>query len=440
MTCHSFLVKTQFAFADDQRRFFRGSCAGGSFSVRVHGISSLYFAAVSAAAGILFLFPLSGCGHKPALAADQPVVVRLRAPKAVDRAVSVDAGGSAEANLTAMTAFEISGRVARVYVEEGQAVVKGQVLAELDPGDYQNAFDAAQGQAEAAKATDLKSENGLRPQELEQARIDFERVEDEYRRMKLLHERGSLADNDFHKYEAAFLASQQRYEMARQGTRKEEKLSAGAQARAAAAQMREARKHLEDCKLRAPITGFVGMRRVDVGNMVAAGTPVFSVVDLNPVKVRVAVPEAEIGRIQPGAQASVTIPSLNGQSFTGKLDALGVVADPASRTYTAKIAVENREHLLKGGMVAQARIFGMGRINVLTVPGAAIVRDERGVPRVFVYDAAQGRVFARRVEAGELIGDEVVIASGLQASDQVVVAGQQNVREGSIAHVARGGQ
>ena len=204
--------------------------------------------------------------------------------------------------------------------------------------------------------------------------------------------------------------------------------------------MHEARKHLDDCRLRAPISGFVGMKRVDVGNMVAAGSPVFSVVDLDPVKVRVAIPESEIGRILPGAQAAVTIPSLNGQSFTGRLDALGVVADPASRTYTAKIAVENREHLLKGGMVAQARIFGAGRIDVLTVPGAAIVRDERGVPRVFVYDAAQGRVFARRVEAGELMGDEVVITSGLQAADQVVVAGQQNVREGSIAHVARGAQ
>ena len=221
MTCHSFLVKTQFASANDRREVFRGVCAGGLFSVRFHGSSFLFLQAVAAAGGVLFLLPLSGCGHKPVPAADQPVAVRLRAPNHVERAVSVDAGGAVEADLTAMTAFEISGRVARVYVEEGQAVVKGQVLAELDPGDYQNAFDAAAGQADAAKATDLKSENGLRPQELEQARIDFERVRDEYRRMKLLHDRGSLADNDFHKFEAAFLTSQQRYEMARQGTRGE---------------------------------------------------------------------------------------------------------------------------------------------------------------------------------------------------------------------------
>jgi len=204
--------------------------------------------------------------------------------------------------------------------------------------------------------------------------------------------------------------------------------------------MREARKHLEDCRLRAPISGFVGMKKVDVGNMVSAGNPVFSVVDLNPVKVRVAIPESEIGRIATGAKAFVTIPSLDGKSFEGRLEALGVAADSASRTYTAKIAVENRDHMLKAGMVAQAKVFGTGHVNVLTVPGAAVIRDARGVPQVYVYYPAQNRVFARRVEPADLLGDEVVIKSGLQPTDQVVVAGQQNVREGSIARRVGGAQ
>ena len=345
-----------------------------------------------------------------------------------------------EANVTALTAFQIAGRVARVYVDEGQVVSKGQILAELDPADYQNALDAATGQAEAAKAVDQKSQNGLRPQELEQSRIDFERVEDEYKRMKFLYEHQSLAANDFHKIEAAYLAAQQRYEMAKAGTRGEEKQSAKAQTRSAVAQMNEAKKRLEDCRLRAPIAGFVGMKRVNVGDTVAAGNPVFSVLDLNPVQVRAAIPEAEVGRLALGARAVVTIPSLSGQSFEGKLEALGVAADLASRTYTAKIAVANPERVLRAGMVSQARIFGTQAINALTVPGAAIVRDARGVAQVFVYYPAQQKVFARRVELGSLMGDEVEITSGLDASDQVVVAGQQNVREGSLVRLAGGVQ
>lgn len=372
--------------------------------------------------------------------ADQPVPVRLRTPMGVNEPVSVAASGSVEANVTALTAFQIAGRVAKVYVDEGQAVVKGQVLAELDATDYRNALDAANAQADAAKAGDQKAQAGLRPQELEQARIDAERSEAEYKRMKFLFDHQSLAANDFQKYEAAYKASHQRYEMALQGTRGEEKLVAGAQARAAGAQMHEAQKRLGDCRLLAPISGFIGMRRIDVGDTVAAGTPVISVLDLNPAKVRVGIPEAEIGKVQQGARAAVVIPSLEGRSFEGKVEALGVASDAATRTYTAKIAVPNPERVLRAGMVSQTRIYGTGMVNALTVPGEAIVRDARGVTLVYVYYPAQQRVYGRRVEVGGLIGNEVEIKSGLTAADQVVIAGQQNVREGSAVHVDGGGQ
>jgi membrane fusion protein (multidrug efflux system) len=109
--------------------------------------------------------------------------------------------------------------------------------------------------------------------------------------------------------------------------------------------MHEAQKRLADTRLRAPIAGFVGMRRIDVGDTVAAGTPVISVLDLNPVKVRVAIPEAEIGKVQEGARATVNIPSLDGKQFEGKVETVGVAADPASRTYAVKIAVPNPEHV-----------------------------------------------------------------------------------------------
>jgi RND family efflux transporter MFP subunit len=193
-------------------------------------------------------------------------------------------------------------------------------------------------------------------------------------------------------------------------------------------------------QLRAPIAGFVGMRRIDVGDTVGAGTPVIGVLDLNPVKVRLAIPEAEIGKVREGARATVTIPSLDGRQFEGKVEAVGVTADPASRTYTVKIAVQNPERLLRAGMVAEARVFGPSIVNAITVPGAAVVRDTRGVTEVYVYEPTQRRVYARRVDVGAPLGDEVEILSGLNGNDQVVVAGQQNVREGSPVRLAGGGQ
>ena len=207
-----------------------------------------------------------------------------------------------------------------------------------------------------------------------------------------------------------------------------------------AAQMREAGKRLADCQLRAPISGFVGMRRIDVGDTVAAGVPVIAVLDLNPAKVRVGIPEAEIGKVREGERASVTIPALSGRVFEGKVDAVGVAAEPASRTYTVKIAVPNPDRLLKAGMVAEARIFSPDMVSVMTVPGSAIVYDARGVTEVFVYEPLQQRVYQRRVEVGAPVNNQVEIRSGLTGSEQVVAAGQQNVREGSPAKAVGGGQ
>jgi membrane fusion protein (multidrug efflux system) len=389
---------------------------------------------------LLALLPLAGCGPKAKLAADQPVPVRVRVPNRVRQPVSVAVSGTVEANVTAQGAFQIAGRVARVLVEEGQAVSKGQVLAELDAADYSNAYDAAQGQADAARAVDAKAQEGPRSQELEQARIDYEQWQDQYTRMKFLYDHKSLPANDFVKIEAGYHAAQQRYDMARQGTRTQDKEAATGQSHAAAAQLHEAQKRLGDTRLRAPISGFVGMRRIDVGDTVGAGTPVISVLDLDPVKVRVAIPESEIGKVREGARATVAIPSLDQKQFEGKVESVGVAADPASRTYSAKIAVPNPERLLRAGMVSEARVFSPAMVNAITVPGDAIIHDPQGVAQVYVYSPERQRVYAKRVDVGGPIGSEVEILSGLTGDEQVVVAGQQNVREGSPAKIVGGGQ
>jgi len=382
---------------------------------------------------------LTSCGGETNAAPDQAAVpVQVRAPAVVERAESVSASGSVEGSETADVAFLVSGRVARVLVEEGQHVTKGQLLAEIEPTDYRNAFNAATAQNAAALAVEQRADAGLRKQELEQARIDFERAEDEYKRMKFLVERKSLPPNDFQKFEAAYKASKERYEMAVEGTRKEDRATATAQAHAAVAQASEEGKRLSDTRLLAPISGNIGMRRVDPGQTVAAGTPVFSIVELNPVKVRVGVPEAEIGKVHQGAAAEVSAPSLDGRRFAGKVAIIGVAAEPASRTYTVKILVPNPGPVLLAGMVAEARIFGPAKLRSLTIPGEAIVPDPQGAPTVFVYFPDRKRVYGRRVEVGAPVGNEVEIRSGLSGGEQVVVAGQQKVREGSLVEIAGG--
>jgi multidrug efflux pump subunit AcrA (membrane-fusion protein) len=388
---------------------------------------------------IACLSVLTACGHVTEAASELAAMpVQVRTPAVVERAESVSASGSVEGSETADVAFLVGGRVTRVLVEEGQHVSKGQLLAEIEPTDYQNAFNTAVAQKAAAEAVSERAEAGVRKQELEQARIDFERAEDEYKRMKFLVERKSLPPNDFQKFEAAYKAARERYDQAEEGTRKEDRATAAAQAHAAGAQATEEQKRLNDTRLVAPISGNLAMRKVDPGQTVAAGMPVFTIVELNPVKVRVGVPEADIGKVHQGATAEVTAPSLEGRCFKGKVSIIGVAAEPASRTYTVKILVPNPGPVLLAGMVAEARIFGRAKVKSLTIPGEAVVPDPQGAPNVFVYNAERKRVYGRRVEVGSPVGNEVEIRSGLTGNEQVVVAGQGKVREGSVVEIEGG--
>ncbi len=218
----------------------------------------------------------TGCQRAASAAREETdlIPIQVRTPAVVERQDSVTASGSVEGSETTDVAFQVSGKVARVFVEEGQHVSRGQLLAELEPTDYRNAFDAANAQKQVAEALAQKAAAGLRKQEVEEARIDLNRWEDEYKRMRFLVERKSLPPNDFQKIEAAYNAARERYQMAVEGTRLEDRNAAMAQALAAKAQASEESKRLGDTRLLAPITGNISMRRIDPGQTVAAGAPV----------------------------------------------------------------------------------------------------------------------------------------------------------------------
>jgi len=373
---------------------------------------------------------MQGCGRKTAVAPEQPIPVQVRKPAVVERAEIVRVGGNVEAYETSEIGFQVAGRVKRVLVEEGQAVAAGQVLAELDPVDYRLGAEIADNEAAAARAMAEKARAGSRRQELEQAKAAFEQAEDEYRRMKVLYERKSLAPNDFKKIETHWRVARERYEEALEGARREDREAAEAKARQAEANARLNRKRLEDTQLRAPVAGVVARRLADTGEMIAAGMPVVVLMRLNPARVRVGVPEAEIGKVKTGQRARVRIPSLGGREFPARVELVGFAAEPQSRTFPVRLLAPNPALELRAGMIAEAEIDSDARVEVRTVPADAVWRDPQGVTHVYVYSPGKGRVYARRVRTGRGAGREVEIVEGLEADDLVVVGGQHKVKDG----------
>jgi RND family efflux transporter MFP subunit len=278
-----------------------------------------------------------------------------------------------------------------------------------------------------------KAEQPARPETLEQARLAFQRSEDEYRRMKSLHDSKSIAPNDFQKFETAYLAAREQFNLAKAGAQKEDKAQAKAALDQAMAAERLAAKRLADTKLLAPIDGFVSRRMIEPGVVVAPGRPAFLIVRLDPVEIRVGVPESDLVRVRIGQRASVRVPALPGETFEGTVRLINVSADPATRTYMSRIAVSNRGHRLRLGMIAEATIQSDTATEMLTLPGEAIVRDPQGATMVYVYYPDQKRVYARRIETGAVYGNEIRIRGGLKGDETVVLGGQQGLRDGVSA-------
>lgn len=298
----------------------------------------------------------------------------------------------------AAVSFLVSGKVIFVGPREGDYVKRGQRLASIDPTDYHLALTTATKQAEMA-------------------RIAFERAEDEHRRMKMLFDSKSLAPNDYEKYKAAYESDRQQYEQA-------------------IAQEKISRKRLTDAELYSPVNGFISKRSIEPGETASPGRPVFEIVQLDTVEANVGVPETDIHLVKTGQKVYITIPALPNQSFEGTVRIINVSADPGTRTYMTRIRVPNPGHVIRIGMVAEAKIAGDQKISRMTLPGEAIVRDDQGATMVFVYFPEQRRVYSKRVKIGAFRGTEVEIKEGLSGNESIVIAGQDHLRDGMPVTIA----
>lgn len=360
-----------------------------------------------------------------------PVVVgRLQK---VQEQVKISASGTVSTPKSpANVGFLVPGRAIFVGPREGEYVSEGQILAKLDPLDFTLAVQAAEAQKARAQAEMEKAMHSARPELLEQARVAFERAEDEYRRMKMLHDEKSLAPNDFLKFKAAYEQAQQAYEQAKAGGQKEDKDLAKAAFNEADAQLRITRKKLADATLLAPTSGYISKRLIEPGDTAAEGRPVFEIVQMEPVEVNVGVPETDVHLVRIGQEAEISIPALPGKSFQGTVRLVNISADPGTRTYMTRIAVENPELLLRVGMVAEATIRGDQTVSMVTLPGDAVVRDPQGATQVYVYYPDQKRVYAKRVGIGAAVNKDVEIKSGLSGNELIVLVGQTKLRNGLV--------
>ena len=213
------------------------------------------FTFVSVLMGLVLGVSLAACKgeHEKKQVRSDPVPVSVGKVRQIREQETITVSGTVNApNSPASVSFLVSGKVVFSGPREGEYVRQGQLLARIDSTDYLHAMQGAEAKSADVDAVLEKTMNPARPEQLEQARITFERAEDEYRRMKMLYESKSLAPNDFLKYKAVYESARQQYEQAKAGGQKEDKEQAKAASRQAVANLRIARKTLSDTTLLRP--------------------------------------------------------------------------------------------------------------------------------------------------------------------------------------------
>ena len=159
-------------------------------------------------------------------------------------------------------------------------------------------------------------------------------------------------------------------------------------------------------------------------------------VDLDPVKVVAGVPERYAADVHAGAEADVTFDVLPGQTFKAKIGYVGATVDPRNRTFPIEVVVRNTKALIKPEMVASVSVARRDLAGAVVVPQDALVRVENGYVVFVAEDSANGTVArVRPVQIGPTQRNEVVVESGLQAGDRLIVVGQKSVAEGDRVNI-----
>lgn len=278
--------------------------------------------------------------------------------------------------------FKLSGRIVQIYVQEGDWVEKGKVIAQLEDEDLRQRVELARATLKASQARLEKLLAGSRPEEikeaeaiLQQAQFDFENKKAHYERMKTLFEGRVIPketlDNAETRYriaQAALQGATETYKKVKEGPRKEDIEDGRAQVEQALASLRLAETQLSYTVLRSPMTGIVLVRSAERGEVVNPGTTILTIADITNVWLRAYIPETELSRVKWGQEVIVTTDLQPSKEYRGKISFISSQSEFTPKqiqtekervtlVYRIKVDIPNPGHELKPGMPADGRIL-----------------------------------------------------------------------------------
>ena len=373
-----------------------------------------------------------------------PVTTALAEGGAFSKPVNVT--GTVEALASTQLSSEVDGYLAELLVDEGDAVTKGQVLAQIRALPYRFAHEQAEALLRADQERLRELRKGTRDEDIAMAKANLAKSEvaaeiakKNYQRSRSLLEKLIISDEEFdeaherwEEAQAVLDVEKATYERALAGSRVEEIGAAEARAAASQAQAAVAKDRLERTTIRAPFDGVITAKHTEVGSWLGVGEGVFDLDTTSRVRVRVDIPETYYGQIVIGSEMSITFDGVPNKSFVGMVTKKIPRASGRSRAFPIKVELDNSDGHLAAGMLARVMLETphSGESSVIVPRDALVprgpnhilvrVQDQDGQPIAEILPVKPGRYFG---EAVEVFGD-------LRAGDRVVVRGNERLRPG----------
>lgn len=375
---------------------------------------------------VLLLAVLTGCGRDssataPSAKGQAPAPREVRAMPAVETRVprTVAVTGTLAAEEQIILSLKVTGRLAGLTVDLGSPVRRGQVVARLDPTDFRLRVEQAEAGLQQARVRLGLSARGTHDRVapdttalVRQARAVLDEARLTRERMAQLAERELIARAQLDTAVAAELVAEGRYQDALEEVRNRQAVLAQRRS-----ELELARQQLDDTVLRSPVDGMIRERRAAVGEYLAAGAPVATVVRVDPLRLRVAVPERDAADVRPGQTVRLAVEG-DPASYQGRVARLSPAIEEQSRTLLVEAEIPNPRGALRPGSFAKAEIVTDTGQPVIVVPATAIVTFA-GIDKILVV--ADGRAVERRIVLGRRLGEQVEVVSGVKAGEPVVV-------------------
>lgn len=360
------------------------------------------------------MFVMAGCAsHKPLNQPPQGVQAQAIEKQAGSNADGLRFSAVVTPDAEVPLSFRIPGYVTSLKqvrgqdgrmrdIAEGDRVSRGAVLVRIRSSEYEDKVRQALSQAGAAEAVATK------------AKLDFDRATH-------LYGSESLTKPDFDAARAQYDASQEQLKSARALTS-------------------EAQIALRDTSLIAPFDGDVVKKTVELGGFVGPGVPTLALAKTDTVKIVVGVPDTVVRSVKVGQPVDVAIDAFPKRTFHARISRMSSAADTVTRNFEVEVAIPNRDHLLRVGMIGSlqfASADGASRASALVVPLSAVVQAKDGKYGVFVVsDSSSGEVARlHAVNIGAVTGTEISIVDGLETGDRIITTGANLLKDGQRVEV-----